>query len=175
MKNQTKLYGTTVLPAFILFTLIPWYSAIFISIHFGVSVLILFIISKLDGVKSFKLFYKRNIKYTFLCSIISSATGAIYLFFAGTVLSSGFSEDNILYKLQRSIYFASIGYTYHDITSFLFVLSGVAVSGITIFLGYWFFSLSKLNVSPPRRFRLSLTAAVIAAPYVFLIPSEILK
>lgn len=168
------MYGTTVLPAFIIFSLIPWYGIFYAALHFGMTSLVLFFILRINNIQDKKLHYKKRIMRMWLSGVIASYAGPIYLIFIGYIASSISINADINKGIIFSIAYATNGYTYHDKWSFLFIVSGIFVSSVSIFLTHFIYSLKKFNIKATYRVILSFFLAMTTAPYVYLIPSELL-
>lgn len=174
LKNtRNKLYGTSILPAFIIFAITPYaFLQVLIDSFFdwGIILSISFILyNKIDGS-----FLKTNALRIFLSGFIAKYVGVAYLALLGIPTDVFVFTNKIQHGYMFSIYQAMKGYTYYDNTSFLFVLSGIIVAFISIFLAHLLFGLRRTVLRTWQKILVSFILAVLTSPYLFLIPSELI-
>lgn len=175
MKRSIKLYGTSILPAFIIFSLVPPFSLFQALINFIYSSIILYICSGFQHQLKWRSFYKKHILKTFLIGLAASLSGAVYLFVFGYICSSysfpSRETNSIIYSFNKAI----DGYTYFDEASIMFVISGIVFSAVCIFIAHFFIIFKMIKIKMRLRILFSVVLSVLTAPYVFLFPSEYLK
>lgn len=171
MKKDYKLYGTSILPAFIIFSITPYLlSQVFIDSVFdwGVILLLSFILyKKISGD-----FIKTNAFRIFLTGFIAKYFGAVSLVFIGFPIHIFVFSRGIKDGLLFSIYKATEGYTYYDKISFLFILCGVLIAFISIFLAQLLFGFKKTGLKTGYKILFSFVLALLTAPYLYLLPPE---
>lgn len=179
MKKDYKLYGASVLPAFIIFLITPYlFAQVFIDSVFdwGVILLLSLIMYKrISGV-----FLKKNAFRIFLTGFIAKYVGAVFLFAVGLPVNSYvfyghyYPDSAALFdRLLVGIYQAVQGYTYYNKFSILFVLCGVIISFIAVFLAQLLFGFKKTGLKTGYKILFSFVLALLTAPYLYLIPPEI--
>ena len=172
MKKDIKLYGTALLPAFIVFSVtIGLIFQVFIDSVFdwGVILLLSFVMyHRISGE-----FIKKNAFRIFLTGFIAKYAGAVFLFAVGlpvnTYVYYHYYPDSFLFGIYQAVQ----GDTYFNTVSFLFILCGVVIAFIAIFLAQLLFGFKKTGLKTGYKTLFSFVLALLTAPYLYLIPPEI--
>lgn len=176
-KGEVRLYNM-ILPPFMLMMFLPklWFISLvgnFIIDSVMVLIISLIMFRKVSGV-----FYKKSILKVWLLGFASDFIGVIYLFFIGQVgyLSGAYDYkegDNIIRSYLAG---ANLAVNHSDTSSFwavVFLVSGIFVAAICIFLFNYFISLRKTDLTKKQRLFSSIILAVCTAPYTFLLPADL--
>ena len=173
MKKDYKLYGASILPAFIIFSITPClFAQVFIDSVFdwGVILLLSFIMYKRISGE----FLKKNAFRIFLTGFIAKYAGAVFLFAVGLPVNSyvyyHYYPDSFLFGIYQAVQ----GDTYFNTVSFLFILCGVVIAFIAIFLAQLLFGFKKTGLKTGCKILFSFVLALLTAPYLYLIPPELI-
>lgn len=176
-KGEVRLYNM-ILPPFMLMMFSPLLWLISLAGNFIIDSVMVIIISLIMFRKISGEFYKKSILKVWLLGFASDFIGVKYLFFIGQVgyLSDAYDyqkEDNIIRKYLAG---ANTAVNHSDTSSFwavVFLVSGILVAAICIFLFNYFISLRKTDLTKKQRLFSSIILAVCTAPYTFLLPSDL--
>lgn len=171
--SQNKLYGTSILPAFIIFAITP-YALLQILIDSVFDWGIIFAVSFIIYQRINAEFIKTNALRIFLSGFIAKYVGVAYLALLGIPTDVIVFTNKIKHGYMFSIFKAMEGYTYYDKTSFLFILSGIIVAFISIFLAQFLIGFKKIFLKTWQKIIFALILAVLTTPYLFFIPSELI-
>lgn len=183
--KKIKLYNM-ILPPFMLFTITPFWWFISMSGNFiidsAVLLITLFIFKKISfGV------YKKTIFKVWIWGYVADLMGAAYLFIMseitffirnGLELFIGENPNNLLWRILDGITLAANFSEFDSIWGVLFMISGIIVASIFIFIFNYIYIFKKyLNdiLTKKQMIIISLTIAIATAPYTFLLPGDLLN
>ena len=171
--KQLKLYNL-VFPTFILTVLSPLLLMLTLVGNFVFDSLVIIIISLFIFKKVNKYFYRETVFLCWFFGLVADFFGVIYL----SVMGLLFSGDN--YQGTENVW-RMITSGIHDATSFshfdslwgvLFIVSGIIVAAVLIFVFNYFITFKRQKISRVQRIAASIAVAVFTAPYTFLLPKE---
>ncbi len=176
-KGEIRLYNM-ILPPFMLMMFSPLLWLISLAGNFIIDSAIVLIISMILFRKISCELYKKSILRVWLLGFASDFIGVIYLFFIGQVgyLSGAYDYkegDNIIRSYLAG---ANLAVNHSDTSSFwavVFLVSGIFVAAICIFLFNYFISFRKTDLTKKQRLFSSIMLAVCTAPYTFLLPADL--
>lgn len=176
-KGEVRLYNM-ILPPFMLMMVSPFFWLISLAGNFIIDSVMVIIISLIMFRKISGEFYKKSILKVWLLGFASDFIGVKYLFFIGQVgyLSDAYDyqkEDNIIRKYLAG---ANMAVNHSDTSSFwavVFLVSGILVASICIFIFNYFISLRKTDLTKKQKLFSSIMLAVCTAPYTLLLPAEL--
>lgn len=176
-KGEVRLYNM-ILPPFMLMMVSPFFWLISLAGNFIIDSVMVIIISLIIFRKISGEFYKKSILKVWLLGFASDFIGVKYLFFIGQVgyLSDAYDyqkEDNIIRKYLVG---ANMAVNHSDTSSFwavVFLVSGILVASICIFIFNYFISLRKTDLTKKQKLFSSIMLAVCTAPYTLLLPAEL--
>lgn len=86
---------------------------------------------------------------------------------------SYYDGDSLREQILSGIHLATNQSHFDSVWGVVFIISGILVSAIAIFIFDYFISLCKTDFTKKQKLFSALSIAVFTAPYTFLIPSEI--
>ena len=146
MKKDIKLYDVFFPVWFLLF--FPPVFLLVLPVNFIIDTLVLLIVAKIIKVESIGKLYKSTILPIFLLGLCADILGSI-----------------LVYCVYRYIYSS-------DDDNLFITIPGVIIAGVCIFVLNYFISFRKCEKR--QRKILSLSFAIITAPYTFLIPTSLI-
>lgn len=173
LMKEVKLYNM-ILPPFMLFLFIPWLWLVSIVGNFIIDsvvllLLILIMFRKLD----FKM-YKETILSVWFYGFIADIFGVLYLVAVALGSNAEYYEGNNVWKqILSGIYLATSHSHFDSIYGVLFIVSGILLSAVLIFVFNYFISFKNSILSKKQKVIMSLSIAVLTAPYTFLLPKEL--
>lgn len=169
--KEIKIYNF-ILPPFMLFVFVPWLWLLSLAGNFVIDSIVVLIIS-LIIFKQFDLkLYKSTILKVWGFGFFAYIVGVAYLFVVGIDMEYK-RGDSFLEQIETGIYYAVNHSHFDSIYGVLFILSGVLLSAILIFLMNFFITLKNTMLTKTQRLIMSLSLAVLTAPYTFLLPKEL--
>lgn len=174
-KNNIKLYNM-VLPPFLLLMLVPKFLVLSLAINFVIDSVVLIII--LLATKNLSLGnYGNTIFKVWGLGFASDYICIAYMIGVEAVLG-GFLDlpqegGDLLTQILSGPVWAVNHDTYFSVWSAIFIVSGVLISALCIFLFNYKISFKKLISSKKQRAISALVMALITAPYTFLLPKEV--
>lgn len=173
LMKETKLYNM-ILPPFMLFLFVPFLWLVSFFGNFIIDSIILLIISIFIYKKFTIQLYKKSIIPVFLLGFLSDFLGVLYLTLVSIQSDAEYYEGNDLGKqILSGIYLATNHSCYDSIYGVLFIVSGIVLSSVFIFIFDYFVSFKNKGLSKKQKIIASLTMAIVTAPYTFLLPKEI--
>lgn len=179
--KDIKLYNM-ILPPFMLFAFVPLFWIISLVGNFIIDSAVLLIIS-LVIYKSFSgRLYKKAILKVWLLGFVADFVGILYLIIvslcslirSSDTFNGGYYEENDLGRQILSGINSAINHSHFDsVWGVLFIVSGILVSAVTIFLFDYYISLRNVGFSNKQRLLSALSFAFFTAPYAFLLPKEL--
>ena len=175
MKKDVKLYNM-ILPTFMLLTMHPlmWIFSLTGNVVLDSVVLLLvslIVFKKLDGK-----FYKKNILKVWGLGFLADFIGVGYLLLLddiGWKYIMEFEEsDSFIYNLMMDMHLVTFGQEYATVGSNLFLLSGILLAAVAIFLLDYFIVFKKTDMTKKQKMISALMFAVLTAPYTYFIPEE---
>lgn len=113
--------------------------------------------------------YKKTILKAWLISLFCDLVSRFYLTFVSLFVGAEYYEgDNIWRLIKSGIYLATSHSIYSNAYSVLFVVSGILVSAICIFLCNYIFVFSQVGFSKKQRVIICAALAVFASSYSLL-------
>lgn len=164
MKKEVRLYNVF-FPIWLLI-IIPITWVVLLPLNFIVDSIVLFIalkfIIKNDDIKNS---YKKSILKVWILGFLADIIGAATLL----VSQLGFSnlDNQFIDKLEEVNWNA-----FDNPYAFIYMLISIIISGVAIFAFNYFLSFNKINLEKMEKVKISLTLAILTAPYTFFIPSE---
>ncbi len=173
LNSDYKLYNM-ILPTFMLFIFIPHLWAISLAGNFVIDSIILIIISLIIYKKVDWKLYKKTIIKVWLLGFVSDFIGVFYLILFGLCTNAKYyAGSNIFKRMLSGIYMAVNHSPYDSIWGIAFIISGILISAICIFIFDYFISFKTVGFSKKQRLVSALAFAIATAPYTFLLPKEI--
>ena len=179
--KDIKLYNM-ILPPFMLFAFVPLFWLISLVGNFIVDSAVLLIIS-LIIYKSFSgKLYKKAILKVWLLGFAADFVGVLYLIIVSVCSSmwswnmfgGGYYEGNDLGIQILSGIDSAMNHSHFDsVWGVLFIVSGILISAVTIFVFDYFISFRNVGFSKKQRLLSALSFAFFTAPYAFLLPKEL--
>lgn len=171
--KEIKLYNM-ILPPFMLFLFLPeWWIGSIVGnfiIDSVVMILLIFIMFKKFNFKV----YKNAIIKVWSFGFVADLLGVFYLTIISISSNAEYYEGNNIWKqILSGIYLASNHSHFDSIFGVLFIVSGILLSAILIFLFNYFISFRNSILSKKQKVIMSLSIAVLTAPYTFLLPKEL--
>ncbi|MHC1722262.1 MAG: hypothetical protein AB9836_03540 [Aminipila sp.] len=164
MKKGIKLYNI-IFPVWMLLIFPPTWIVI-LPANFIIDSLVLlialkFIIKNTDIKKN----YKKTILKVWSLGFAADIVGTLTLF----IVETGFSNmGNDVINHLEAIYWNPLDNPY----AFLYVCFAIAISTILIFIFNYKISFKNVDLNKIENIKVSLTLAILTAPYTFLIPTE---
>lgn len=164
MKKEVRLYNVF-FPIWLLI-IIPITWVVLLPLNFIVDSIVLFIalkfIIKNDDIKNS---YKKSILKVWILGFLADIIGAATLL----VSQLGFSKlDNQFIDKLEEVNWNAFDNPY----AFIYMLISIIISGVAIFAFNYFLSFNKINLEKMEKVKISITLAILTAPYTFFIPSE---
>lgn len=172
MNNNKKMYNM-VFPLFILRVFRPLSLSTVLLGNFLIDSIVLIIISLIILNKIDFGFYKKKIFRIWGYGLLADSLGAVHIYTIGEIVvrTDPYSKagllGNVLIGIAESYDYGNMFYNVYGI---LFILSGILVSSVAIFLLNYYRSLRDISLSKKRRIISCLTIAVMTAPYTFFLP-----
>ena len=176
-KPYFKLYNA-IFPPYMLIFLMPTLLIISLIGNFIIDSIVLMIISFYIYKKINLRFYGKKIFWLWLLGFLADAIGDGYLIAVSLLSGATYYEGNDLWKQMLSGIYIAANHSVYDsfggfsFWGFLFLLSGVIISGVLIFIFDYFFVFNDFSITKKQRIVSSLIFAIITAPYTFLFPKE---
>ena len=177
MKRETKLHNI-LFPPYMLVTIMPVISIIFMGLNFIIDSLVLLVISKYIYKKVNFVFYKKSIWKIWGFGYIGDIIGALFLFI-GSEFSYSYVVSHINDKnsIAYAVFSGVNNITNHpselNIYSYIYIAMAIVISSVAIFWFDYFIAFRKTDLNKKQRCLSSLAFAVITAPYTFLLPSSL--
>lgn len=177
-KPHIKLYNA-VFPPFMLIFLIPTLLIISLIGNFIIDSIVLAIISFYIYKKINLHFYGKKIFGVWSLGFLADTIGNGYLIAVSLLSGATYYEGNNLWRQILSGIYIAVNHSVYDsfggfsFWGFLFLLSGVIISGVLIFIFDYLFIFNDLSITKKQRIVSSLIFAIITAPYTFLLPKEL--
>ena len=173
IKKDVKLYNM-ILPPFMLFAFVPIFWLISLVGNFIIDSIVLLIISLIIFKKVDWKFYKKVILKVWAFGFIGDIIGVAYLVLVSTLSNATFYNGNDLGKqIMSGIYLATSQSHFDSIWGVLFIVSGILVAAVFIFL-FDLIAFINTGLSKKQKILSALSYAVFTAPYLFLIPKSLL-
>ncbi len=176
MKHETKLYNI-LFPPYMLVTIIPVISTIFMGLNFIIDSIVLLVLSKFIHKKIDFTFYKKSIWKIWIFGYIGDIIGALFLFigasFGYPYIISRDDTNSLEYMIMEGLNNITNHPGELNIYSYIYIVMAIAVSSIAIFLFDYFIAFRKSGLTKKQRLLSSLAFAVITAPYTFLLPGNL--
>lgn len=171
--KEIRLYNM-ILPPFILFLFLPWWWIGSIAGNFIIDSVVLLLIS-LIMFKKFKFeLYKNVIIKVWILGFLADLLGILYLIIVSAFSNAEYYEgNNIWNQILSGIYLATNHSHFDSIFGVLFIVSGIFFSAILVFVFNYFISFRNTILSRKQKIVMSLSIAVLTAPYTFLLPKEL--
>ncbi len=133
--KETKLYNM-VFPTFTLFLIMPSLWLIALPVNFIFDSLVIFIIFAVFYKRPRFDLYKKVILPIWLFGFLADVPGAIYLSTVGHIIHAQYYESprNLGENILSGIYMVTNHSSVEDLWSFLYMMSGILISAILIFL-----------------------------------------
>lgn len=167
-----KLYNMN-LPVFLLFGFMPilWMFLVIENFILDSIILIAILIVVYKKIK-FKLYIKMIFKI-WLWGIFSNIVGIVYLILTSFISNATYYEGNNIIKLISSgIYLATNQSHFDSIWATLYIISGIFISSIFLFVLNYFFTFYNMNLTKRQKILSSLSFAVLTPPYFILLPKD---
>lgn len=164
MKKEIKLYNI-IFPIWMLVLLPPMWIAIlpanFIIDSIVLLIALKFIIKNTDIRKN----YKKTVFKVWILGFAADLAGTLTLF----VVETGFSNmGNKVINQLEAIYWNPLDNPY----AFIYICFAIVISAILIFIFNYKISFKNVDLNKIEKIKVSLTLAILTAPYTFLIPTE---
>lgn len=178
MKKETKLYNI-LFPPYMLVTIVPVISTIFMGLNFIIDSLVLLIISKCIYKKVNFVFYKKSIWKIWIFGYIGDIIGALFLFIGASfgypyIISHKADDKNsLVYMIMEGLNNINNHTNQLNIYSYIYIAMAIVMSSIAIFLFDYFIAFRKTDLNKKQRCLSSLAFAIITAPYTFLLPGNL--
>lgn len=171
--KEIKLYNM-ILPPFMLFLFLPWWWIGSIVGNFIIDSVVLLTLAFIMLKKfDFKV-YKNSIIKVWTLGFFADILGVFYLIIFSIFSNAKYYEGNNIWKqILSGIYLATNHSHFDSIYGVLFIVSGILLSAILIFLFNYFISFRNSILSKKQKVVMSLAIAVLTAPYTFLLPKEL--
>ena len=172
MKKDVKLYNM-ILPTFMLMAVHPLMWLLSIVGNFVIDSVVLLIVSLVILKKfDFKM-YKSNILLVYIAGFVADFIGALYLFLVYVSCSDHHEEiSNVWQSIQEGIHYAVDLQSFESIWGVIYMVSGVFVAQILIFIFDYFVFKVKGGMNKKQSIISSLMFAILTAPYTYFLPSE---
>ncbi len=177
MKHETKLYNI-LFPPYMLVTIIPVISTIFMGLNFIIDSIVLLVLSKFIHKKINFDFYKKSIWKIWIFGYIGDIIGALFLFIGASfgypyIISHQNDNSSLEYMIMEGLNNINNHTDKLNIYSYIYIAISILLASIIIFLLDYFIAFRKSELTKRQRFLSSLAFAVITAPYTFLLPSNL--
>lgn len=177
MKHETKLYNI-LFPPYMLVTIIPVISTIFMALNFIIDSLVLLIVLKFIYKKVNFTFYKKSILKIWIFGYIGDIVGALFLFIGSGfgypyVISHKNDNSSLGYMIMSGLNNINNHIDQLNVYSYIYIAISILLASLVIFLLDYFFAFKKIDLTKKQRFLSSLAFAVITAPYTFLLPGNL--
>ena len=152
------------LPPYVIFAIIPLFWIITLGITFVVDTIILLIVILLVYKKFDFATYKKTILKIWLLGFSTYFIGCIYLYIVAVLNSTfPFLFGEISSAIEQS--------HFDSIWGLIYVISGILISSILIFVFNYYISFKKTDFTKKQKVVSSLVFSVATAPYFFLLPN----
>lgn len=158
------------LPPFVLFAIIPVFWIITLSVNFLVDSAILLVIGFILYKKLDFSLYKKSIVKVLISGFVSCFMGVIFLYLINLLISALNSLFNaeLLTKIN-----SAVNQPHFDCAfGLVYVISGIVVAAVFIFVFNYFFSFKKTDFTKKQKITASVVFSIFNAPYFFLLPDE---
>lgn len=171
--KEIKLYNM-ILPPFMLFLFLPWWWIGSIVGNFIIDSVVLLTLAFIMLKKfDFKV-YKNSIIKVWTLGFTADLLGIFYLIIVSIAANAEYYEGNNIWKQILSGIYLATSYSHFDsIYGVLFIVSGILLSAVLIFVFNYFISFKNSILSKKQKIIMSLFIAVLTAPYTFLLPKEL--
>lgn len=169
-----------ILPPFILITFIPWFAFLSLIGNFIIDSLVLLIISFVVFKKMDWTFYSKTIFKVWLLGFVSDFIGVIFLLIAYFIARpkeyyQGV-DIGVLKEISNGFWLAmNGGSALESMWSFLYILSGIIVAAIAIFIFDYFISFRKSSMTKRQKMVSAFIYAIFTAPYTFFLPESLFR
>lgn len=166
MKNEKV---NNFLPPYVIFAIIPLFWIITLGITFVIDTIILSIIILLVYKKVDFATYKKTILKIWLLGFSTYFIGSIYLYIVALLISNlnTLVNSNLFGEINSAINQSH----FDSIWGLIYVISGILISSIFIFVFNYYISFKKTDFTKKQRIASSLAFSVATAPYFFLLPN----
>lgn len=171
--KEVRLYNM-ILPPFMFFLFLPWWWIGSIVGNFIIDSVVLLTLAFIMLKKfDFKV-YKNSIIKVWTLGFTADLLGIFYLIIVSIAANAEYYEGNNIWKqILSGIYLASNHSHFDSIYGVLFIVSGILLSAVLIFVFNYFISFKNSILSKKQKVIMSLSIAVLTAPYTFLLPKEL--
>lgn len=173
MDNNYKLYNM-ILPTFLLFVFSPKLIAISLIGNFVIdSLLLLIVIRVVCKSIDFKMYIK-NIFLVWILGFVADILGVLYMVVVYGALNPNYYENGNLWQSFLSGVYSAVNHSgAYSFWSVVFLVSGILVASVIIYLfDYCIFGINT-NFTKKHRMWSALAFAVFTAPYTFLLPPNL--
>ncbi len=166
MKKQIKLYNV-IFPIWLLL-IFPQTWLVAIPANFVIDLAVIIITMRLLKMNNIKLHAKKSILKVVIFGFLSDIIGGIFM------VIPNFIQPLMPTVISRWIYEHILTAAMFDplssIWGFLYVLACAAISAVCIYFFNSKFSFNKTDISLSEKKKISLSLAIVTAPYLFFIP-----
>lgn len=171
--KEIKLYNM-ILPPYMLFLFLPWWWIGSIFGNFIIDSVVLLILTFVIFRRFRFDIYKKSIIKVWIFGFASDLLGVLYLTAVSFFSNAEYYEGNNVWKqILSGIYLATNHSHFDSIFGVLFIVSGIFLSAVSIFLFNYYISFRNCELSGKQKLIISLSIAVLTAPYTFLLPKEL--
>lgn len=171
--KKIKLYNM-ILPPFMLFAFVPVFWIISIVGNFIIDSVALLVLSLIVYKNLNWQFYKKVIFRVWLLGFIADFFGIAYLLIISLTTNAEYYEGGDLGKqILSGIYLATNHSHFDSIWGVVFIVSGILVSALFIFIFNYFVSFYNTEFKKKQKLMSALYFAIFTAPYTFLLPKEL--
>ncbi len=170
--ENTKLYNM-ILPIFMLYVFAPaiWIISIIGNLVIdSISLIVLLIIFKKLSFKT----YIKTIIPLWIFGFVADFIGAGYLTLMSINTKSDYyvGKEDLLRQIKSGVYLATNHSPFDSLWGVVFILSGILMSSVLIFVFDYFFLINIKELNKKQRIISALTFCIVTAPYTFFLPKE---
>lgn len=178
--KDVKLYNM-ILPPFMLFAFLPIFWLIALVGNFIIDSAVLLIISLVIYKSLNGKLYRKAILKVWLLGFAADFVGVLYLIIVSLCFSAILfhqndgdiiNQNDLGSQILLGINSAMNHSHFDSVWGVLFILSGILISAVTIFIFDYFISFRNVGFSKKQRLWSALSFAFFTAPYAFLLPKE---
>ena len=160
--KKIKLYNV-IFPVWFLFVFPPVLLLVLPG-NFIIDSMIFFLAAKFLTIKNIKSIYKKTILRVWGFGFLADIVGAVFLFLSFTIPGTWWN-DNIIAALAWN--------PATNIYALLYCLAAITLSGFLIYYLNYNFTFKKIDMDVLKKKRLCFYIALLTAPYLFLLPTEL--